>query len=108
MYVCSCNIFTDSEVRAVAAEAGSVAQVYRCLGCKPQCGGCARTIKRLLDEVRAEVGCGCATLCPPDSHDCPVIERTIEIVRQLDVSGYDEPVAEPCCAAAHVEAHAHA
>lgn len=91
MYVCSCNVFTDTEVRAVAAEAGSVAQVYRCLGCKPQCGGCARTIRRLLDEVRAEVGCGCPQVCPPDSHDCPVIERTIEIVRQLDFSEYDAP-----------------
>jgi bacterioferritin-associated ferredoxin len=98
MYVCSCNVFTDTEVRAVAAEAGSVAQVYRCLGCKPQCGGCARTIRRLLDEVRADVGCGCPQVCPPESHDCPVIERTIEIVRRLDLSALE---AETGAAGAH-------
>jgi len=90
MYVCSCNVFTDGDVRAVASEAAGVGAVYRCLGCKPQCGACARTIRRLLDEARAEAGCGCAAPCPPDADHCPAIERAIEIVRALEVAGEDE------------------
>jgi bacterioferritin-associated ferredoxin len=85
MYVCSCNVLTDTEVRAVAPAAASVSAVYRCLGCRPQCGGCAKTIRRLLDEARAAAACGCPEICAPDATDCPAIERAIAIVAALDV-----------------------
>lgn len=86
MYVCSCNVFTDTDVRAVAGMAVTVSQVYRTLGCQAQCGCCARTIKRLLDECRHEAGCGCDTICPPDSVDCPAIERAIAVVHALEIA----------------------
>ena len=55
MYVCSCNAFTDADVKAVASPAGdSVAAVFRCLGCRPQCGGCVLTIRKILDAISAE------------------------------------------------------
>jgi bacterioferritin-associated ferredoxin len=85
VYVCSCNVFTDTDVRAVAGIAGTVSQVYRTLGCQAQCGCCARTIKRLLDECRHEAGCGCDTICPPESSDCPAIERAIAVVHALEI-----------------------
>jgi bacterioferritin-associated ferredoxin len=28
-----------------------MSQLYACLGCRAQCGRCARTIKRIIDEV---------------------------------------------------------
>ncbi len=59
MIVCSCNVFSDSQVRTVlaAGEAGprNVREVYGCLGCSPKCGRCARTIHGLMQEA---LGCG--------------------------------------------------
>jgi len=55
MIVCSCNVLSDHDVRATLT-AGEQAprttgQVYGCLGCSPQCGRCARTIRRIMDEA---------------------------------------------------------
>ena len=53
MIVCSCNVLSDKDVRsAVQAEAPrSTSQVYGCLGCSAQCGRCARTIRKIMDEA---------------------------------------------------------
>ena len=53
MIVCSCNVLSDQDVRsAVKAErTSSIRQVYGCLGYRPQCGRCARTIRRIIDEA---------------------------------------------------------
>ena len=54
MIVCSCNVLSDHDVRqVVTAEARprSTGQVYGCLGCSAQCGRCARTIRRIMDEA---------------------------------------------------------
>ena len=54
MIVCSCNVLSDHDVRtAVTAEARprSTGQVYGCLGCSAQCGRCARTIRKIMDEA---------------------------------------------------------
>jgi bacterioferritin-associated ferredoxin len=55
MIVCSCNVFTDRDVRATMTTGQAVprttGQVYRCLGCSAQCGRCARTIRRIMDEA---------------------------------------------------------
>jgi bacterioferritin-associated ferredoxin len=53
MIVCSCNVFSDHQVRsAVAKEARRMSQVYACLGCRAQCGRCANTIRQIMDETR--------------------------------------------------------
>lgn len=54
MIVCSCNVFSDHQVRsAVMREARRprMSQVYACLGCNAKCGTCARAIKRIMDET---------------------------------------------------------
>jgi bacterioferritin-associated ferredoxin len=54
MIVCSCNVFSDSEVRVALAGAGhrlGVSRVYASLGCAAQCGRCARSIKNIIDEA---------------------------------------------------------
>jgi bacterioferritin-associated ferredoxin len=55
MIVCSCNVVTDHDVRAslLAREdvPHSTGQIYQYLGCNAQCGRCARTIRRIMDEV---------------------------------------------------------
>jgi bacterioferritin-associated ferredoxin len=61
MIVCSCNVLSDHDVRAaIGAEQTprTTGQVYGCLGCSPQCGRCARTIRRIMDDaVAAAHGC---------------------------------------------------
>jgi bacterioferritin-associated ferredoxin len=55
MIVCSCNVFTDHDVRSTLSSGDNVprttGQVYQCLGCSAQCGRCARTIRRIMDEA---------------------------------------------------------
>jgi bacterioferritin-associated ferredoxin len=70
MIICSCNVFSDHDVRAkLAADSGAprtTGQVYHCLGCSPQCGRCARTIRRIMDEALSAVGptsCGGDPAC---------------------------------------------
>ena len=66
MIVCSCNVFSDRQVLdALAGESlRTPSEVYRCLGCSPQCGRCARTIRALMTQAQAH-NCGaCAEDCP--------------------------------------------
>jgi bacterioferritin-associated ferredoxin len=54
MIICSCNVISDGDVRAVVGSrpaAASTAQVYRGLGHEPQCGRCAGSIRKIMDEV---------------------------------------------------------
>ena len=53
MIVCSCNVLSYQDIRsAVEAERTcSTSRVYGCLGCSAQCGRCAGTIRRLMDET---------------------------------------------------------
>jgi len=60
MIVCSCNVLSDHDVRATLSAPESAprttCQVYHCLGCSAQCGRCARTIRRIMDEALAGAG----------------------------------------------------
>jgi bacterioferritin-associated ferredoxin len=71
MIVCSCNVLSDRDVRSAVSEAParprSAGQVYGCLGCSAQCGRCARTIRRIMDEALAACPAGCAC-CPAGQH----------------------------------------
>jgi bacterioferritin-associated ferredoxin len=64
MIVCSCNVFTDHDVRATLSSSEeaprSTGEVYHCLGCSAQCGRCARTIRRIMNEA---LGAGDAVCC---------------------------------------------
>jgi bacterioferritin-associated ferredoxin len=58
MIVCSCNVFTDHDVRATLSDSEApprtTGDVYGCLGCSAQCGRCARTIRRIMDQALAD------------------------------------------------------
>jgi bacterioferritin-associated ferredoxin len=70
--VCSCNVLSDGEIKACLGPGPDCpqtpAQVYRCLGCSPNCGRCARTIRAIMDDAlsaaQAELCGGC--------HGCPI------------------------------------
>jgi len=62
MIICSCNVLSDQAVRTAvsgAAAPRTAGQVYGCLGCSPQCGRCATTIRRIMDEALG----ACAGAC---------------------------------------------
>jgi bacterioferritin-associated ferredoxin len=63
--VCSCNCLTEAQVRESCTRAEGAArstfEVYKCLGCSPKCGTCARTIRRIMDET---LGRGACNACP--------------------------------------------
>ena len=68
MIVCSCNVLSDAQVRETCARSDaprSPGQVYQCLGCSPQCGRCARTIRTIMDEALGRGACeACPAVCP--------------------------------------------
>ena len=63
MFVCSCNVLTDHDVRSTlsleASAPRTAGEVYGCLGCSPQCGRCVRTIRRIMDEAIEAADSGC-------------------------------------------------
>jgi bacterioferritin-associated ferredoxin len=69
MIICSCNVITDEDVRSAVIDTGpsvcTRGQVYSCLGCSPQCGRCARSIKRIMSDALASCLAGC-----PWGDDC--------------------------------------
>ena len=69
MMVCSCNVLSDNDVRSAlgAGQPRTTGQVYGCLGCSAQCGRCARTIRRIMDEALAgSAGAKCCQSGPRD------------------------------------------
>jgi bacterioferritin-associated ferredoxin len=66
MIVCSCNVFTDHDVRGTLSgeqkAPRTAGEVYTCLGCSAQCGRCARTIRRIMDEALGAAGSPCCRL----------------------------------------------
>lgn len=64
--VCSCNVLSDQQVRAVTAANAvrATSQVYRCLGCSAACGRCVRTIRNIMDEVHAGTETGAEMSSP--------------------------------------------
>lgn len=71
MIVCSCNVLSDSDIRTACTRSAprTAGEVYGCLGCSPQCGRCARTIKEIMDEALGAAACalGCE-VCPGHQH----------------------------------------
>ncbi len=62
MIICSCNVLTDHDVRSTlsgAEGARTAGEVYDRLGCSVQCGRCARTIRRILNEALAAGDSAC-------------------------------------------------
>ena len=88
MIVCSCNVISDHQVRSVTAEQAvrSTSEVYRCLGCTAACGRCVRTIRNIMDEVRAEMEVGeegtialpaSPSICAEPSTACPALDPVL-------------------------------
>lgn len=73
MIVCSCNVLSDKDVRTACAARSprTAGEVYGCLGCSPQCGRCARTIRKIMDEAVSGA-------CPVGCRICPLTGKVLE------------------------------
>jgi len=76
--VCSCNVLSDHAIRRSIGEgaecAGRVSDVFDCFGCRPQCGRCAPTIRRLIREHVSDGAVTCpAVLDDIGAGDGPVL-----------------------------------
>jgi bacterioferritin-associated ferredoxin len=91
MIVCSCNVISDHDVRAAMSTADALprtpGQVYRCLGCSAECGRCARTIKKIVDEALGACAKACGSGCPHSRRHIEAHDQTepelIEAVRRV-------------------------
>ena len=86
MIVCSCNVLSDHDVRGVVTDAKqpprTAGQVYGCLGCSAQCGRCARTIRKIMDEALGSCAKSCCAGCP---HTAAALEAT-DSVEQTELT----------------------
>jgi len=55
MIICSCNVISDKDVKACAANCATCPRnardVYRHLGTKPKCGRCVQRVQSVLEEA---------------------------------------------------------
>jgi len=65
MIVCSCNVISDEAVRSACKTSSprTPCQVYGCLGCSAQCGRCARSIRKIMDDALSAAKKGCPAGC---------------------------------------------
>ena len=65
MIVCSCNVLSCHQIKGTIAPDGTgprtAGEAYDCLGCSPDCGRCARTIRAIMREAGAGSSC---SVCP--------------------------------------------
>jgi bacterioferritin-associated ferredoxin len=57
MIVCSCNVISDSKIKASLDDEAcprTPVAVYRCLGCSPNCGRCFATVRAIISQALAE------------------------------------------------------
>lgn len=53
MFICLCNALKDSEMCGVIASgANCVSDVYKSLGCQPQCGQCVPYVREQLSQQK--------------------------------------------------------
>lgn len=53
MYVCICNAIRDREIADAALGApATVAEVFRRVGRRPQCGKCLPDVAQMIEEAR--------------------------------------------------------
>lgn len=75
MIVCSCNVLSDTEIRdAVNGRTcpRTPGAVYKCLGCRPNCGSCIATLRTIINEALEEASSAdtsCQARCELETED---------------------------------------
>jgi len=74
MIICSCNVLSDHMVRTaltMGAPPRTIGELFRYIGSEAQCGRCARSIKRIMDERPVNAG-----LLPPGHARTSTVPQT--------------------------------
>ena len=61
MIVCSCNVLSDAKIRSCLKGADcprTPSAVYKCLGCSPNCGRCAKTVRGMISDALGACAAG--------------------------------------------------
>src|SRR5258707_13573665 len=97
MIVCSCNVFTDHDVRNAVSVAQMPprppGQIYGCLGCSAQCGRCARPIQKIMGEALGAFANSRCSGCP---HSQAAVDPAVHAELSLAASCNTENIADPC------------
>ncbi len=59
MILCSCNVLSDGKIKAAILSPDgprTPSAVYRCLGCRPNCGRCFVTVKAMIRDFIVSEG----------------------------------------------------
>jgi bacterioferritin-associated ferredoxin len=54
MIICSCNVLSVQDIRIATTAAErphKISELFRHLGCRAQCGRCARSVRDVMDEA---------------------------------------------------------
>jgi bacterioferritin-associated ferredoxin len=54
MIICSCNVLSVQDIRiamTTPAPPHRISELFRHLGCRAQCGHCARSVRQVMDEL---------------------------------------------------------
>lgn len=66
MIVCSCNVLSDTKIRA-SLNGGTCPKtpgaLYKCMGCSPNCGRCFSTVQTIIIQALAESNTANADMC---------------------------------------------
>jgi bacterioferritin-associated ferredoxin len=66
MIVCSCNVLSDTKIRASLSGERcpkTPGALYKCLGCSPNCGRCFSTVQTIIVKALAETNSVDTGLC---------------------------------------------
>ncbi len=66
MIVCSCNVLSDTKIRASLNGERcpkTPGALYKCLGCSPNCGRCFSTVQTIIVKALAEISTPDADMC---------------------------------------------
>jgi bacterioferritin-associated ferredoxin len=77
MIICSCNVLSDHDIRAAVHADDELrrtaAEVYDCLGCNPECGRCARSIKQIISDALGPCARACVDGCQHQKPDAAAL-----------------------------------
>ena len=100
MIICSCNAISDTSVKAsIHSEKcpRTPGAVYRCLGCRPNCGRCFETVRAIIDEALGQAG---AASVPAEAQVMTLAHRHTHVAAHAHDADTAAEACEACAAAA--------
>jgi bacterioferritin-associated ferredoxin len=78
MILCSCNVLSDGKIKAAILGPDcprTASAVYKCLGCKPNCGRCFVSVKAMIRDFVESQGLAEAA-APQDTFEASTLRKS--------------------------------